>query len=68
MKNEPKVSILAIIRKLKQTTTIKLWKTHKKYLKKYYYKEHTLWSEEYFTYSIGDVSKEAAENNIWNQG
>ncbi len=33
-KSEPKVSTLAIIRKLKQETKIRLWKTQKGYLKK----------------------------------
>jgi putative transposase len=41
-KSEPKVSNLAIIRKLERETTIKLWKTQKEYLNKYYWKEHTL--------------------------
>jgi len=34
VKSKPKVCTLAIIRKLKQDTTIKLWKTQKEYLKK----------------------------------
>jgi ABC-type transporter Mla MlaB component len=34
VKNKPKVSTLAIIRKLKQKTTIRLWKTRKEYLGK----------------------------------
>lgn len=47
VKSEPKISTLAIIRKLKQCTTISLWQRfsygkHKDYLKKYYWKEHTL--------------------------
>src|SRR5665648_224604 len=51
VKSEPKISTLAIVRKLKQCTTISLWKTHKDYLKKYYWKEHTLWSDGYFAVS-----------------
>ena len=31
---EPKVSILQIVRRLKQETTYGLWKLHKEYLKK----------------------------------
>jgi putative transposase len=57
VKSEPKISTLAIIRKLKQCTTISLWKTHKDYLKKYYWKEHTLWSDGYFVCSVGNTSK-----------
>ena len=68
VKSEPKVSTLAIIRKLKQETTIRLWKIQKEYLKKYYWKEYTLLSDGYLASSIGNVSKEAAENYIRNQG
>jgi putative transposase len=67
VKSKPKVSTLAIIRKLKRETTIRLWKTQKVYLKKYNWKEHTLWSDGYFASSISNVSKEAAENHIPNQ-
>jgi putative transposase len=35
-KSESKVNALAVIRKLEQEATIRLWKTQKEYLKKYY--------------------------------
>jgi putative transposase len=41
IKSEPKVSVLAIVRRLKQETTIRLWKTQKEYLRKYYWNEST---------------------------
>jgi len=41
-KSETKVSTLAIILKQERETTIRLWKTQKEYLKKYYWKEYTL--------------------------
>lgn len=68
VKSEPKISTLAIVRKLKQCTTISLWETHKDYLKKYYWKEHTLWSDGYFACSVGNASKEVIEEYIRNQG
>ena len=68
IKSEPKVSVLAIVRRLKQESTIRLWKTQKEYLKKYYWGENTLWSDGYFPSTIGNVSKEAAEYYIRNQG
>jgi putative transposase len=40
----------------------------KRIFEKYYWKEHTLWSEGYFTYSIYNDSKDAVENCILNQG
>jgi len=60
IKCEPKYSTLAIVRRLKQETTVRLWKTQKEYLKKHYWKEHTLWSDGYFVCSVGNISKETA--------
>ncbi|AKB17370.1 Mobile element protein [Methanosarcina sp. WWM596] len=42
IKSEPKVSVLSIVRKLKQGYTNRLWKTQKEYMKKYYWGENTL--------------------------
>ena len=41
-KSEPKVSVLAIVRKLKQESTNRIWKTQKEYLEKYNWGENTL--------------------------
>ena len=68
IKSEPKVSVLSIVRKLKQESTNRIWKTQKEYLEKYYWSENTLWSDGYFASTIGNVSKEAAEYYIRNQG
>jgi len=35
---------------------------------KYYWSENTLWSDGYYASTIGNVSKEAAEYYIRNQG
>ena len=68
IKSEPKVSVLVIVRRFKQESTIRLWKTQKEYLRKYFWNENTLWSDGYFASTIGNVSKEAAEYYIRNQG
>ena len=68
IKSKPKVSVLSIVRKLKQESTNRIWKTQKDYLEKYYWGENTLWSDGYFASTIGNVSKEAAEYYIRNQG
>ncbi|HHV24738.1 MAG TPA: IS200/IS605 family transposase, partial [Methanosarcina sp.] len=68
VKSEPKVSILAIVRKLKQETTNRLWKSQGNYLKRFYWGEKTLWSYRYFASTIGNVSKETATAYIRNQG
>ena len=41
---EPKISILQIVRRLRQETTYELWKIHKSYLKKYFWRKKTFWS------------------------
>ena len=68
VKSEPKISTLSIVRRLKQETTVRMWKENGEYLSKYYRREKTLWSDGYFVSSIGNVSKEAAEYYIRNQG
>ncbi|AKB19788.1 Mobile element protein [Methanosarcina sp. WWM596] len=68
IKSEPKVSVLSIVRKLKQESTNRIWKKQKDYLTKYYWGENTLWSDGYFAVIIGNVSKEATEYYIRNQG
>jgi putative transposase len=42
IKRETKVSVLAIVRKLKQESTNRIWKTQKEYLEKYYWGESTI--------------------------
>jgi putative transposase len=57
LKSKPKVSVLAIVRRLKQESTNRMWKTQTDYLKKYYWIENTLWSDGYSTTTIGNVRK-----------
>ena len=65
----PKVSVLQIVRRLKQETTFELWKVHKSYLKTYFWKEHTFYSDGYFACSIGEgVSYNNIKKYIKNQG
>ena len=37
----PKLSVTSIVRKLKQESTIYLWKNYSKFLSKHFWKEHT---------------------------
>ena len=64
----PKVSISSIVRRLKQESTITLWKCFPVYLSKYFWKEHTFWSDGYFACSIGEASPETIRRYIENQG
>ncbi len=63
----PKVSPLQIVRKLKQETTVRIWKQHPE-LKKQFWKEKTFWSDGYFCCSIGNASIEKVRKYIEEQG
>ena len=66
---DPKVSILQIVRRLKQETTFELWKVHEDYLKKHFWKERTFWSDGYFVCSIGEgASYDTIQEYIKSQG
>ena len=64
----PKISILSIVRRLKQESTFNMWKHHDNHLKLYYWKESTLWSDGYFCCTIGNVSKSTITRYIQEQG
>ena len=68
LKYPPIYSVTQIVSRLKQITTYRLWKKYPYYLKKLYWKEHTLWSDGYFACSVGDASEEIIEAYIKNQG
>ena len=63
----PKFSVTSIVRKLKQETTINLWKNYPKFLFKHFWKEHTFWSDGYFACSIGEANPETIKRYIENQ-
>jgi len=66
---EPKVSILQIVRRLKQETTFTLWRLFEEKLRKHYYKERTFWSDGYFVCSIGvGANYETIQKYISSQG
>ena len=64
----PKISISSIVRKLKQESTITLWKYFPVYLSKHFWKEYTFWSYGYFACSIGEANPETIRRYIENQG
>lgn len=64
----PKVSVTQIVRCLKQESTHMLWDNYPDYLKKYYWKERTFWSDGYFASSIGNASAETVRHYIETQG
>ena len=66
--SKPSLSPVQIVRKLKQESTIFMWRTFSKDLKKHFWKEKTFWADGYFVSSIGEVSSETLKNYIQNQG
>ena len=68
VKSEPRISPLAMVRKLKQESTIQLWQRHEKELKKHFWKERTFWSDGYFCCTIGNASQEPIRQYIESQG
>lgn len=64
----PKWSVLEIVRLLKQLTTYRIWHKHNKYLPQHFWEEQTFWSDEYFSCSVGNVSKEVILKYIKTQG
>ena len=65
---EPKISPLYIVKKLKGKSTIVLWKNYSQILTKYFWKEHTFWSDGYFVSTIGNVSEQTLQKYINEQG
>jgi putative transposase len=68
VKSEPRISPLAIVRKLNQESTIQLWQRHEKEVKKHFWKERTFWSDGYFCCTIGNASQETIRQYIESQG
>jgi putative transposase len=68
VKSEPRISPLAIVRKLKQESTVRLWRAHERGLKKHFWKERTFWSDGYFCCTIGNASQETIKKYIESQG
>lgn len=67
---QPTKSILEVVRLLKKITTYRIWRQNNShiYLGKQFWNENTFWGDGYFACSIGQVSKEAIEKYIQNQG
>ncbi len=64
----PADSITRIVSMLKQYSTYYIWKRYPAFLKRHFWKEHTLWSDGYFAASIGTVSQTVIERYIENRG
>ena len=64
----PRVSISAIVNRIKSISTKRIWKLHQDFLQKHFWKEKTFWTDGYFVCSVGEASPETIRNYIKNQG
>lgn len=64
----PITSVTKLVTTLKQQSTYKVWKIHKDYLLKHFWKQQIFWSPSYFACSIGNVSQETIKKYIAEQG
>jgi putative transposase len=68
IRNIPRLSVASIVRKLKQQSTIAIWKKYKSILSANFWKENTFWSDGYFVCLIGEASPETVRHYILSQG
>ena len=64
----PVISMSKAVKLIKSYTTYHIWKLHYDYLRKYFWKEKTFWTDGYFVSSIGNVSESVLKEYIENQG
>ena len=68
IETEPNINLSNWVRTMKSYTTYHIWKLHKKYLSKEFWKENTFFTDGYFICSIGNVSEKQLRKYIENQG
>lgn len=59
----PRVSISAIVNRIKSISTKRIWNLHQ-----HFWKEKTFWTDGYFVCSVGEASPKTIMNYIKNQG
>ncbi len=68
IETESTMSISKIVNLMKSYTAYHIWKRYPDYLRKYFWKEHTFWTDGYFVCGVGNVSEEMLRKYIENQG
>src|SRR6266496_547760 len=68
VKSEPGISPLALVRRVKQESPLRLWRAHESELKRHDRRERTFWSDGYFCCTIGNASQETIRQYIESQG
>ena len=59
---------MSIVRKLKQESTVMLWKIYKIGLRMHFWKERTFWSDGYFCYTVAKPSQQTIRKYIETPG
>lgn len=57
IETEPTMSNSKIVNLMKSYTTYHIWERYPNYLRKHFWKEHTLWTDGYFACSVGMFQK-----------
>lgn len=68
VKAKPTAAPNKIVARLKQFSTVDMWKQEEAYMRKFFWKEHNLWTRGYFCSTIGEVSEEKIRDYIEKQG
>ena len=68
IETEPNINLSDLVRTIKAYTAYHVWKLHKEYLSKHFWKEKTFWTDGYFICSIGNVSEKQLRKCIENKG
>lgn len=64
----PNINLADFVKTMKSYTTYHIWQKYPQYLSRFFWKEHTFWSDGYFLATIGNVSQETLKHYIINQG
>jgi len=68
IRSRPRLSPVAIVRRLKQESTVQLWRAPEAELKHSFWKERTFWNDGYFCCTIGNASQDTIRSYIEQQG
>ncbi|HEY4388997.1 MAG TPA: IS200/IS605 family transposase [Ktedonobacteraceae bacterium] len=68
VKSKPRLSPLALVRRLKQASTLQLWQVYEGALRRHVWKERTFWSDGYVCCTLGNASQETRRQYLESQG
>ena len=68
IETQPNINLANFVKTMKSYITYHIWEKYPQYLSRFFWKEHTFWSDGYFLATIGNVSQETLKHYILNQG